>query len=151
MEEKKIRRGEVYFVDLRERHGSIQRGRRPCIVIQNNTGNKNAPTTIMVPTTSREKTPLPTHVDLSSVHQLVTGTKALTEQPFTIDQSEVKDYICTLDKHLIARVNIGLLISLGLRNFIEWKKLKSSLRNKKSQSGNKNEEEISFEKMKGGI
>ena len=35
-----FRRGEIYFADLDPHYGSEQGGKRPVIVIQNNTGNK---------------------------------------------------------------------------------------------------------------
>ena len=40
-------RGEIYYADLDPHYGSEQGGKRPVIVIQNNTGNKFAPTVIV--------------------------------------------------------------------------------------------------------
>ena len=42
-----FRRGEIYFADLDPHYGSEQGGKRPVIVIQNNTGNKFAPTALV--------------------------------------------------------------------------------------------------------
>ena len=142
-ERRYIRRGEVYYVKLGMRQSSIQMGRRPCIVVQNNTGNKNSPTTIVIPVTSQDKKPLPTHVDLSSVRELVSGSKAIAEQVLTIDQSEIGEYICKLDKLIMAKVNAALMISLGLTHFAQWKKTKSSLRIGKSQNGTQRDKDIS--------
>ena len=145
-ERRHIRRGEIYYVRLGMRQGSIQMGRRPCIVVQNNTGNKNSPTTIIIPITSQDKKPIPTHVDLSSVRELVSGSKAIAEQVLTIDQSELGEYICRLDKWLMAKVNVALMISLGLTHFGEWKRVKSSLQKEKSQNRTINEKNVSYEK-----
>lgn len=48
-----FRRGEIYYADLDPHYGSEQGGKRPVIVIQNNTGNKFAPTVIVAAVTSK--------------------------------------------------------------------------------------------------
>jgi mRNA interferase MazF len=47
-----VRRGDVVIVELDPTQGSEQRGTRPCLVVQNDVGNANAPTTIVVPFTT---------------------------------------------------------------------------------------------------
>lgn len=47
-----VRRGDIVIVDLDPTQGSEQRGTRPCLVVQNDVGNENAPTTIVVPFTT---------------------------------------------------------------------------------------------------
>ncbi len=47
-----IRRGDIVIVELDPTGGSEQRGSRPYLVVQNDVGNKNAPTTIVVPLTT---------------------------------------------------------------------------------------------------
>ena len=48
-----IRRGDIVIVDLNPVRGSEQRGQnRPCLVIQNDTGNQYSPTTIVAPFTT---------------------------------------------------------------------------------------------------
>jgi len=47
-----VRRGDVVIVELDPTQGSEQRGTRPCLVVQNDIGNANAPTTIVVPFTT---------------------------------------------------------------------------------------------------
>jgi mRNA interferase MazF len=41
--EKKIRRGDIYHVDLGDGVGSEQQGKRPVLVISNDVGNSKAP------------------------------------------------------------------------------------------------------------
>lgn len=50
------RRGEIYWVDWTPGRGSEQTGVRPAVVVQNNAGNRSAPTTI-VATMTRTITP----------------------------------------------------------------------------------------------
>ena len=56
-------RGDVYCADLDPAVGSEQGGIRPVVVIQNDIGNKYAPTLIVVTVTSkiRKKEYMPTH------------------------------------------------------------------------------------------
>ena len=57
-----FRRGDIYLADLGEHHGHIQGGARPVVVVQNDYGNRFAPTLIVVPlTTEIKKTDMPTH------------------------------------------------------------------------------------------
>lgn len=57
-----IRRGDIYYADLRPVVGSEQGGIRPVLIIQNDIGNKHSPTVICAAITSRmNKAKLPTH------------------------------------------------------------------------------------------
>lgn len=47
-----LRRGDIVIVSPDPTQGSEQRGTRPCLVVQNDIGNENAPTTIVVPFTT---------------------------------------------------------------------------------------------------
>ena len=60
-----IKRGDIYYADLRPVIGSEQGGIRPVLIIQNDTGNKHSPTVICAAITSKmNKAKLPTHVEL---------------------------------------------------------------------------------------
>ena len=50
-----FRRGEIYFADLDPHYGSEQGGKRPVIIIQNDVGNKFAPTVIVAAVTCFKK------------------------------------------------------------------------------------------------
>ena len=47
MEDRNVRRGDIYHADLDPVFGSEQGGYRPVLVIQNNIGNKYSPTVIV--------------------------------------------------------------------------------------------------------
>ena len=47
------RRGDIYYADLNPVCGSEQGGLRPVVVIQNNIGNKHAPTLIVAMVTTK--------------------------------------------------------------------------------------------------
>lgn len=58
-----IRRGDIYYADLRPVVGSEQGGVRPVLIIQNDVGNRHSPTVICAAITSRmNNAKLPTHI-----------------------------------------------------------------------------------------
>ena len=111
-----IKRGDVYYADLRPVIGSEQGGVRPVLVIQNDTGNRHSPTVIVAAITSKmNKAKLPTHVELSTRQcQIVRDSVILLEQLRTIDKVRLKDKICHLTPEQLALVNEALKISLDL-------------------------------------
>ena len=63
-----MRRGDVYYADLRPVVGSEQGGIRPVLIIQNDIGNRHSPTVICAAITSKmNKAKLPTHIELEAV------------------------------------------------------------------------------------
>ena len=60
-----MKRGDVFYADLRPVVGSEQGGIRPVLIIQNDIGNKHSPTIIVAAITSKmNKAKLPTHIEL---------------------------------------------------------------------------------------
>lgn len=111
-----IKRGDIYYADLRPVVGSEQGGIRPVLVIQNDTGNRHSPTVIIAAITSKmNKAKLPTHVEINSNRcDIVKDSVILLEQLRTIDKKRLKDKVCHLDNDILKTVNAALLISLEL-------------------------------------
>ena len=111
-----IKRGDIFYADLRPVVGSVQGGVRPVLIIQNDTGNKHSPTVICAAITSRmNKAKLPTHVELdASKYQLVKDSVILLEQVRTIDKKRLKEKVCHLDTEILKKVDKALSISLEL-------------------------------------
>lgn len=111
-----MKRGDVYYADLRPVIGSEQGGIRPVLIVQNDIGNKHSPTVICAAITSKmNKAKLPTHIELdSSRYDMDKDSVILLEQLRTIDKKRLKDKVCHLDKDIMDKVNRALLISLEL-------------------------------------
>lgn len=111
-----IRRGDIYYADLRPVVGSEQGGVRPVLIIQNDIGNRHSPTVICAAVTSKmNKAKLPTHVELDSKrYDLVKDSVVLLEQLRTIDKVRLKDKVCHLDAEILRKVDRALEISLEL-------------------------------------
>lgn len=111
-----IKRGDIYYADLRPVVGSEQGGVRPVLIIQNDAGNRHSPTVICAAITSRmNKAKLPTHVELSSAEcDISRDSVILLEQIRTIDKQRLKERVCHLDGQVLERVDRALKISLEL-------------------------------------
>ena len=111
-----IRRGDIYYADLRPVVGSEQGGVRPVLIIQNDVGNLHSPTVICAAITSQmNKAKLPTHVELSSSrYALVKDSVILLEQLRTIDKKRLKDKVCHLEGDILRRIDQALCVSLEL-------------------------------------
>jgi len=111
-----MKRGDVYYADLRPVIGSEQGGIRPVLIVQNDIGNKHSPTVICAAITSKmNKAKLPTHIELEAVcYHMEKDSVILLEQLRTIDKKRLKDKVCHLDSQIMEKVNKGLLISLEL-------------------------------------
>ena len=110
-----MKRGQVYYADLRPVVGSEQGGIRPCLIIQNNTGNLHSPAVIIAAMTTQSKNNLPTHVAVSPEdYCLNINTTILLEQIRTIDKSMISSFVGRLSESTMKKVDEALYISLAL-------------------------------------
>lgn len=113
-----VRRGDIVIVELDPTEGSEQRGTRPCLVVQNDVGNENAPTTIVVPfTTSRGDELYPFEVLISAAESpLREDSVALCSQIRTVSiEHRLKNGIGSVPVSRMEEVDEALEYSLGLR------------------------------------
>lgn len=111
-----FRRGEIYYADLDPHYGSEQGGKRPVIVIQNNTGNKFAPTVIVAAVTSKvtKKPNQPTHVLIDRNPAFSRPSMVLLEQIFTIDKERIQRLLGQTTPGEMYQINEALMNSLDL-------------------------------------
>ena len=109
-------RGEIYFADLDPHCGSEQGGKHLVIVIQNNTGNKFAPTVIVAAVTSKvtKKPNQPTHVLIDRNPAFSRPSMVLLEQIFTIDKERIQRLLGQTTPDEMYQINEALMNSLDL-------------------------------------
>lgn len=111
-------RGDIVIVQLNPTQGSEQRGTRPCVVVQNDTGNLNSPTTIVAPcTTSYTPDDLyPFEVELKAENTPLREDSIVDcSQLRTVDfDARITDNIGSIPDSKISELNRALKISLGL-------------------------------------
>lgn len=111
------KRGEIWTCNLGENVGSEVNKTRPCIIVQNNVGNKHAPTTIILPI-SHKDCRLPTHYELKQDNLLnqtgkLSGT-ILGEQVKVVSKVRLGKCIGMLAEEEIPNLDLALKISLAL-------------------------------------
>jgi len=112
-----VNRGDIAVVELGPTKGSEQRGTRPCLVVQNDVGNRNAPTTIVVPfTTSFGDELYPFEVLVTAEESpLREDSVALCSQIRTVSVAErIKTVLGPVPDERIDEVDRALEYSLGL-------------------------------------
>ncbi len=114
------KRGEVWTCELGQNIGSEENKIRPVIVIQNNTGNQNAPTTIVVPISNRPKK-IAVHISIrNGDFHLVEGEKmeitgtVLAEQIRVVSKARLGRHVATLNNKFMKLLDSKIKISLDL-------------------------------------
>jgi len=108
------RRGEVWLVNFDPARGSEQKGVRPALVVQNDTGNVYASTTIVSAITSTIRE-FPVTVVLSAGEG---GLQRLSlvnlAQLLTIDKGRLRRRLGNLNETVMEKVNEAIRISLDV-------------------------------------
>lgn len=115
-----LTQGQIVYVDLGEGEGSEQFGVRPCVVIQNDTGNKFSTTTIVAPITKEIKVNKngkiqPTHYIIENYEELGLQSKSaiLFEQIRCVSKSRIVRKK-GLGKINLSNVRRNIMTSFGL-------------------------------------
>lgn len=111
--EREIHRGEIFYMTFKEQVGSEQQGGRPVIVVSNETCNKFSPTVTVVPLTTKEKKPLPTHVKLDIEGLAARGT-ILCEQVQSVSTFRLANYIGEVDYKTMKKIEKALCVQLDI-------------------------------------
>ena len=114
-----IRRGDIYYADLRPVVGSEQGGVRPVLIIQNDMGNRHSPTVIAAAITSQmNKAKLPTHIELVGQNcGLTKDSVVLLEQIRTLDKRRLREHMGRLDETQMNQVDDAIAVSFGLHGY----------------------------------
>ena len=117
VEENLIKRGQIWMVDLGEAKGSIQGGVRPVIIIQNNIGNKFAPTINVVAITGQKsKKRIPSHFIINRDCGVIKESTVLCEQQFTLNKTQLISCVGQLTKEKEKELAQCLRIQLAIVN-----------------------------------
>lgn len=116
----RYRIGEVYLMQF-DGSANEQRGKRPGLVFQNNTGNRYSPNIIALPlTSSLKKLDMPTHVLLRAEDTgLMKDSVVLCENPERMSKDRIGQYITTVSDKDMERVAIANLIATSAISFID--------------------------------
>lgn len=103
-------RGDIFFITEGTYTGSEQSGGRPGVIVSNDLGNKHSPNVEVVFLTSREKKPMPTHVEVLCK----VPSTALCENIQTVSKERLDTFIRSCTTSEMKNIDHALLCSLGL-------------------------------------
>lgn len=110
------RRGEIYLTNLEPIKGSEQGKIRPCLIVQNDVGNRFSPTTIVVPMTSKVHTKdYPHEIFVRSADSgLTKDGMLLLGQIRAIDKGRIIKKLSIASNDLMTQVDAGIKVTLGI-------------------------------------
>ncbi|MBI4610935.1 MAG: type II toxin-antitoxin system PemK/MazF family toxin [Candidatus Rokubacteria bacterium] len=108
------RRGEVWLVNFNPGRGSEQKGVRPALVIQNDTGNIYAGTTIVAAVTTTIKEFPVTVVMPSGEGGLRQRSMVNLAQILTVDKARLQKRLVTLSESTMRQVDEAIRVSLDV-------------------------------------
>lgn len=113
-----VKQMDIFYCDLGEGYDNEQSGKRPCLVIQNDVGNKCAPTTIIAPITTQIKykkngTLQPTQFLIENYREagLKYPSVVLFEQVRAISKKRI------LDEYPVGKLNLEQVAKQMLKSF----------------------------------
>ena len=110
-----IKRGEIYWVDWSPGKGSEQRGLRPALIIQNDTGNKFSPTTIVAALTTAMEKPYPFLVKCAAAESGLPKDGMINLAAImTVDEARLDKKAGNLSQTKMAEVDAAIKASLGV-------------------------------------
>lgn len=116
---KTIKRGDIWLVELGVGNGSVQGGKRPCVVISNDVANTYSPVIHIIPITTRTKTKLPTHVEINHNCGVLKDSTALVEQTTPINKDALINKVGIVDSTILDKLEIAMFIQMGAMNKIK--------------------------------
>ena len=115
---REIRRGDIYLANLGEDIGSVQKGERPVLVVQNDKGNQHSPTITVIPITTKihKSKWFPTHAILDKIGGLKEKSASMAEQITTISRDKLILYIGRIPEELMReQIDETLIVQLDLK------------------------------------
>jgi len=113
-----IRQGDVYWVELEEPSGSEPGYRHPHVVVQNNVFNQSRINTVVVCAISSnlKRAAAPGNIQLEAGEaNLGKASVILVSQIFTVDKSQLDEYIGTLPRRRVRQIWEGIHLVLEPR------------------------------------
>lgn len=106
-----MKKGEVYLCNLPILNGDVIGGKRPCVIVSDDTANIHSSRVIIVPiTTSIKRLDLPQNIKINLKKKSI----ALCDQVMAISKNDVQRYVDRVSNYDMKKIYFGILIELGL-------------------------------------
>lgn len=134
-----IKRGAIFSINFGDHPGSVVKGIRPAMIVQNDAGNQYAKTVIVAAVVSKQKQKRhPTHVTINREFGLTEISLLLLEQLLTVDKQSLGNYIGIASEDFMDLVDHALAVSVGIpplknKKSNEWKANRKQQQTKRKQ------------------
>lgn len=111
------KRGDIVLVNFEGAIGSEQKGIRPALIVQNDTGNKYSPTVLIAPLTKQVKHPnMPTHINVTSdrTTNLKVDSVLICEQIRVIDKTRIQKKTGQISENMVKCIDNAIAAAFGL-------------------------------------
>ncbi|MFO7995581.1 MAG: type II toxin-antitoxin system PemK/MazF family toxin [Dehalococcoidia bacterium] len=109
------KRGEIHLVNWNPGRGSEQIGKRPALVIQNDTGNKHSPTTIVAACSTASVKAYPFIVHVKAAESGMDKDSFINlAQIMTVDKTRLEIKLGQLSSEKMLAIDAALKNSLGI-------------------------------------
>lgn len=105
-----IFRGDIFYIMPGDADCFDLKAGRPGIIVSNNMGNQHSDRVEVVYLTTKDKKPMPTHVDIICRQK----STALCEQITTVSKDRIGEFIKSCTTSEMQRIDEALMISLGI-------------------------------------
>lgn len=106
--------GDIYFIDLPKQEGSVQSGRRPCILMSNQAALNTSPIVTVIPLTSKEKKPQKTHIKIGIDSGLKIESTALVEQIITVSKKLLLNKIGRVSNNKMIEISEAVKFQMAI-------------------------------------
>ena len=109
------KKGDVYLVNFDPTIGSEIRKTRPAVIVSNDVNNANSPIISITPITSNVSRVFSFEVELPADSGGISKkSKAMVNQTRAVDKVRLIEYIGTLDRKLLEKINKALMLHYDL-------------------------------------
>lgn len=110
---KEVHRGELWYMSYGQSVGSEMQKARPVVIVSNETCNELSPVVTVLPITSKDKKPLPTHVPVPATQELVHGI-IMAEQITTTSKMRLMNYVGEVDEKTLREIDKAICIQCAI-------------------------------------
>lgn len=121
---KGVKRGDIFYIANSKFYSTdpSNEAGRPGIIVSNDTLNEHSPVVEVVYLTTKDKKPMPTHVDILCK----IPSTALCETIYTVTKDRLGDFVRSCTDKEMAEINRGMLCSLGITAPVVEREVKTS-------------------------
>ncbi len=110
-------RGEVYYCNLGVGIGSEERKNRPCVILQNDTGNRSSGLVLVAPITHTERTSpvvIPIAEQVDSNGAILLDGNVLVGNMTSVSKARLGDKVTKLSKKEMDAIDQAIIVQTGL-------------------------------------